>query len=186
MPKKKKKNKKKKNEFITKIKGFFNSFKILVVALIIILITLIWFSNHLMSTSRTYMFNGQGNYVLIENGVISLNYDINLLVGSGITYIAEEDHLVNKYKMGYYVNDGQEFIAIAVIEGSNELGFLLSGVVNELSRFNISEPYHNNSFFTRKKIKALDDGLYFIMEATTTENIIINEHINLNFYRVSK
>ena len=79
---------------------FFNSYNVIIISLIILVLVLIFFCSHLM---KTYMFNGSGKYVTIYNGVVSLNYDINIFEGSDITYLPLKDQAVTKYKIGYYV-----------------------------------------------------------------------------------
>ena len=51
---------------------FFNSYNVIIISLIILVLVLIFFCSHLMKSSKTYMFNGSGKYVTIYNGVVSL------------------------------------------------------------------------------------------------------------------
>ena len=64
---------------IKQTKSFLNSPHVVLIPLIIINFMLLYLGYHLMKTDDTYMFSGTGDYVNILNGVVSLNYDINLL-----------------------------------------------------------------------------------------------------------
>lgn len=178
--------KKKKNSLKTKFINFIKSYKAIILALIIITIILLIFSNHLMRSSKTYLFSGKSDNVVILNGVISLNYDVNLLQGSDIEYINDEDYSVTEYKIGYYINEGNKLLPLAIKNGKDEIGLSLKGILNEMSAYNISEPYHNHTYFTKEKIKSLEKGLYFIIEAKTTEGEEILDKIELSLSKVSK
>ena len=76
--------KKKKSKVKESLKKVFNSVRLLIITLILIIFILLLYCNHLMKSSKSYMFSGVSDYVTILNGVISLNYDVNLLIGSDI------------------------------------------------------------------------------------------------------
>lgn len=181
-----KKNKKKKNDLKNKLKDFFKSYNAVIIALIIIVVILLCFSNHLMKSSKTYMFSGKSNNVIILNGVVSLNYDVNLLQGSDIEYISEKDYAVTEYKIGYYVNKGNSLLPLVIKSGADEIGLSLKGILSEMSAYNITEPYHNNTYFTKETINSLEKGLYFIIEAKTTSGEELLDKIELSLSKVSK
>ncbi len=181
-----KKNKKQqKNKFQEGLKKIFNSSKILIIVLILIILGLIIFSNHLMKSSKTYMFNGKSDYVTILNGVISLNYDINLISGSDIEYTNPEDIEVVEYRIGYYVSKDNTLSPLVTKSGEDADGFSLMEIVNEMSAYNITEPYRVKRFFTKENIKHLEEGLYFIIEAETKTGEEILDKIELNLSKVS-
>jgi len=175
--------KKKKDDSKDKVKQFFNSAHPLVCALILVIIFLIGYAFHLTKINKTYMFNGQGEYIYILNGVIGINYDIDVFVGSDITYIAEKDYAITKYEIGYYIN-GIEPIAIAVKSGSDETGLSLRGILMEASGYNVFGKHQ--SFMSKEAIKNLDNGLFFVITATTKDGTEIEEVININLTKVSK
>ncbi len=181
-----KNQKKNKKQNKNKLKNFFSSLASIILALILISVVLICFSYHLMKSSKTYMFSGKSDYVTILNGVVSLNYDVNLLSGSDIEYTNEKDYTVTEYKVGYYVLNNNNLVPLAIKSGKDEVGFSLKGIVNEVSAYNIAEPYHNNTFFTKDNIKALEEGLYFIIEAKTDSEEEILDKIELSLAKVSK
>ncbi|MDD2504745.1 MAG: hypothetical protein PHF21_00555 [Bacilli bacterium] len=139
-----------------------------------------------MKSSKTYMFNGKSDYVTILNGVISLNYDVNLIQGSDIEYVNQEDKEVLEYKIGYYVLKENTLIPLVTKTGTDETGLSLKGIINEMSAYNIAEPYHNKRFFTKEIKESLEDGLYFMIEASTTDNEEIVDKIELSLSKVSK
>ena len=158
--------KKKKNKFKNNIKRILNSTKTLIVVLIIIIMILIWFCNHLMNSSQTYMFSGKSDYVTILNGVVSLSYDVNLI--------------------GYYVLKDNTLSPLVIKSGEDDIGLSLKGLINEMSAYNIAEPYHNKRFFTKENKKSLEEGLYFIIEAKTTDDEEILDKTELSLSKVSK
>ena len=85
----KKKSKKKAKKFKKGIINFFKSSKAIILALILLVVILLCYCKHLTNSNKIYMFSGKNDNVLILNGVVSLNYDINLLQGSDITYIGD-------------------------------------------------------------------------------------------------
>ena len=102
---------------------FFNSYNVIIISLIILVLVLIFFCSHLMKSSKTYMFNGSGKYVTIYNGVVSLNYDINIFEGSDITYLPLKDQAVTKYKIGYYVKVNDSLKELVVISDEDTDGY---------------------------------------------------------------
>ncbi|MDD2409305.1 MAG: hypothetical protein PHD03_01110 [Bacilli bacterium] len=181
-----KKKKKKKNKLKKKVINFLKSYKAIILALIIIVIVLLTFCNHLMKSSKTYMFSGKSDYVTILNGVINLNYDVKLLEGSDIEYINEQDYVVTEYKIGYYVDKDNTLLPLAIKSGEDEIGLSLKVILSEISAYNIAEPYHNSTYFTKEKIKSLENGLYFIIEAKTADGKEILDKIELSLSKVSK
>lgn len=182
MTKKKRKNSKLKESF----KNIFNSVRMLIIALILIIFILLLYCNHLMKSSKSYMFSGVSDYVTILNGLISLNYDVNLLIGSDIEYTREEDNLVTDYKIGYYILKDNTLSPLVIKTGSDVPGISLKEIINEMSAFNISEPYNIKRFFSKENKKAFDEGLYFIIEAKTIDDEEILDKTELSLTKVSK
>lgn len=184
--KQKKQTIKKVNKLKKTLTKFFKSYKAVILVLIIMVVILLSFSRHLMKTSKTYMFSGKSDYITILNGVISLNYDINLLQGSHIEYTNEKDYEVTSYKVGYFISKGNTLIPLYVKTGEDEIGFSLKKVLSEISAYNISEPYHNDTYFTKETIKELENGLYFIIEAQIKDGEEFLDKTELNLSKVSK
>jgi hypothetical protein len=132
------------------------------------------------------MFNGSGDYVDIYNGVISMNYDINILEGSDITYTYDEDIVVVKYTIGYYVKDSDNLISIVAIEDEDEEGFSLKAVLEGISTFNITELNKNDKHFNKDTAKLLNNGLYFVIEAEDLNGEKIADITTLDLTKLSK
>ena len=164
---------------------FFNSYNVIIISLIILVLVLIFFCSHLMKSSKTYMFNGSGKYVTIYNGVVSLNYDINIFEGSDITYLPLKDQAVTKYKIGYYVKVNDSLKELVVISDEDKEGYSLKSVFEGLSAFNVTELPKNDKYFNSEKIKNLKN-LYFVIEATTKSGEVINESYELNVTKLSR
>lgn len=186
MKKNKAKPQKSKLSFKDVIKKIFNSVHTILIGLIILIALLIIFTYHLMSVNKTFLFNGQSEYVSILNGVITLNYDVNVFVGSDISFIYDEDITVTEYRIGYFVPRGLDVIPFVVIEGADEEGFSLRAILQSGSIFNAFEPSRNRAFFTPDIVSRLDQGLYFIIEATTIDGDQIYDRVPINLSRVSR
>ena len=129
----KKKSKKKAKKFKKEIITFFKSTKAIILALILLVVILLCYCKHLTNSNKIYMFSGKNDNVLILNGVVSLNYDINLLQGSDITYIGEKDYEINEYKIGYYVTVDNTLVPLVIKTGKEEESLSLKGLLNETS-----------------------------------------------------
>jgi len=132
------------------------------------------------------MFNASGEYVNIYNGIITLNYDVNIFEGSDIDYVPEKDVVVTKYKIGYYVKDGDNLIPIAVNEDKDEEGLSLKAILEGISSFNVTELNKNDKHFNKQSVKLLNDGLYFVIEATDKDGNVITNVTDMNMTRISK
>ncbi len=171
---------------MNKIKKFFNSPVPIIIMLIIIIIVLLINTNYLMKSNKIYLFSASNDYVKINNGVISLNYDINILEGSDITYLKDKDITVTKYKIGYYVKDNDKLIPLSIIEDNDEGGFSLKALLEGINTFNINELNKNNNHFNKESTKLLNDGLYFIIEATDNKGNVISEITKTDLIKISK
>lgn len=186
------KKKKQKTSKKVKISTFFKSLKPILIGLIIVCIILIIININLTKSNAVYLFNGTNEYVDINNGVVSLNYDINLLEGSDITYIKENDIKVTDYAIGYYVINDDKYESVLAISNENAVKdgttvYSLKKLLEGTSVFNISEPNTNQFYFTKEHKKAIEkNGLYFIIEATTKKGDSIKEVVKLNVTKLTK
>lgn len=176
----------KKKKIIKKLKEFFNSSNPIIIALIIIIVVLISYTSYLMKSNKIFIFNGKSEYVSINNGVVSLNYDINLFEGSDIDYIKDKDVTVTYYKIGYYVKDNDNLVPITVIEDTDEEGFSLKALVEGISAFNLNELNKNNKHITKENKKLFQNGLYFIIEAVDKKENNITDITTLEITKISK
>lgn len=168
-----------------KLKKILKSYQTILILLIILIVTLIIYTNYLVKNNDTYLFNANDEYVDIYNGVISLNYDINVFVGSDINYL-KEDIKVSKYKIGYYVKINDTYKEFIVKEDIDEEGFSLKNTIESISSYNLTELTKNKNYFSKEKIKALEDGLYFIIEAQTEKKETIYNKTDILLSKVSK
>lgn len=182
----------KKNKLKEKISKFFKSYNPILIGLIVVCIALIVININLTKSNDVYLFNGSNDYVDIKNGVVSLNYDINLLEGSDIEYVNKKDFKIVDYAIGYYVIRDNKYESVLAIssETSDEdvtAVYSLKKILEGISAFNISEPATNKFYFTKENKEALaKDGLYFIIEATTKNGDSIKEVIKLNVTKLTK
>lgn len=169
-----------------KVKRFLTSYKPILFVLIIFIVVLLVYCNYLLKSVKVYEFYGSSDYVNISNGVISLNYDINLLEGSDIEYKKAKDIIVTDYKIGYYVKDGDNLLSIAVVEDSDKEGFSLQSVLEGVNTFNIVELNKNNFHFSKQKIELLNNGFYFAIEATDSKGNEIVDIVEMKLTKLTK
>ena len=168
-----------------KINKIFNSYKIIIIALILFIIFLLIYNNKLTSTYKTYIFSGSSNYVEINSGVISLNYNMNLFQGSNIEY-KEKDKTIVSYDIGYYVLNGEEYLPLATKAGEDEEGLSLKAIITGIDNFRVIEPANGNYYFTKEKIEGIENNLYFIIKAKDNKNNEIKDVIKLKVTKISK
>ena len=58
------------------------------------------YTNKILKETKVYTFDGKSNYVEINNGVISINHDVNLFEGSNIKYL-EKDEVEKIYNLTF-------------------------------------------------------------------------------------
>lgn len=168
-----------------KINKIFNSYKIIIIALILFIIFLLIYNNKLTSTYKTYIFSGSSDYVEINSGVISLNYNMNLFQGSNIEY-KEKDKTIVSYDIGYYVLNGEEYLPLATKAGEDEEGLSLKAIITGIDNFRVIEPANGNYYFTKEKIEGIENNLYFIIKAKDNKNNEIKDVIKLKVTKISK
>lgn len=168
-----------------KINKIFNSYKIIIIALILFIIFLLIYNNKLTSTYKTYIFSGSSDYVEINSGVISLNYNMNLFQGSNIEY-KEKDKTIVSFDIGYYVLNGEEYLPLATKAGEDEEGLSLKAIITGIDNFRVIEPANGNYYFTKEKIEGIENNLYFIIKAKDNKNNEIKDVIKLKVTKISK
>ena len=168
-----------------KINKIFNSYKIIIIALILFIIFLLIYNNKLTSTYQTYIFSGSSNYVEINSGVISLNYNMNLFQGSNIEY-KEKDKNIVSYDIGYYILSGEEYLPLATKAGEDKEGLSLKAIITGIDNFRVIEPANGNYYFTKEKIEGIENNLYFIIKAKDNKNNEIKDVIKLKVTNISK
>lgn len=175
-----------KSKFLIFLKKFFNSCQPLIIVLILVIAVLLIFINHLMHATKTYMFNGTNDYIRILNGVAVINDSLAIFEGSDIDYIYEKDIMVTKYKIGYYVKVNNKLSPISIISGEDEDTLSLSKLLQGGTSFNVIESVSNDHYFSKENIKALNDGLYFVIEFTPKKGDEVKVETKIDISNMSK
>lgn len=168
-----------------KIKNILNSYKVIIVVLILLCIFLLFYLNKITSSYKTYIFEGSSDYIDINSGVINLNYNMNLFQGSNIQY-KEKDNVVVSYDIGYYVLDGDEYLPLSTKAGEDSEGLSLKSIITGVDNFRVIEPAKGNYYFTKDKINKISSDLYFIIKAKDSKNNEIKDVIKLKVTKISK
>lgn len=175
-----------KSKFLIFLKKFFNSWQPLLIVLILVIAGLLMFINHLMHATKTYMFNGTNDYIRILNGVAVINDSLAIFEGSDIDYIYEKDIMVTKYKIGYYVKVNDKLSPISIISGEDEDTLSLSKLLQGGTSFNVIESVSNEHYFSKENIKALNEGLYFVIEFTPKKGDEVKVETKIDISNMSK
>lgn len=162
-----------------------HSYHTIIIILILISFISIMYTNKILKETKVYTFDGKSDYVEINNGVISINHDINLFEGSNIKYL-EKDVTLKEYDIGYYVIIGDEYVPIASSAGTSNEGFSLQAIIEGKDNFKVVEPSSNNYYFTKDKIKKLDDKLYFVIKGIDLKDNEIKDVFEINLNKVSR
>ena len=169
-----------------RLKKFFNSYKPLIFASIIIniiLLLVLYFNNR---NNTIYTFSGSGDYVEVNDGLIVLNNDINIINGNNLKYIKDEDYEVSTFKIGYYVMDEKKLVELIsnTVEIDESISF--NDIIDRFTTLNLVEKDKDNNYFTQYKKKLIKDGLYLVIEAKTVDNEIILDRVAMNVSKISK
>ena len=111
---------------------------------------------------------------------------MNVFVGSNNKYMLKDDVKVKSYKIGYYVKVNDTYKELIIAEDSDDDGFSLKNIIESTTSFNFTSLWDNEKFLTKEKIKALDNGLYFIIEAKTVKDETIYNKTDITLSKVSK
>lgn len=167
------------------INKVFKSYHTIIITLGILCFISLLYNNKILNNQKLYIFDGKSEYVDIKSGVISLSLDVNLFEGSNIEYL-KKDVNVTRYDIGYYVKTDKEYLPLATIAGEDDEGLSLKMLIEGTNAFRVIEFNKNNYYFTKEKLKKLDDDLYFIIKATDKKNNEITDVIRLNKSKVSR
>ena len=170
----------------SKLKDIMKSYKTIIYISFLINIVLIALCYYTISNNRIYTFSGESEYIKINDGLIVLNTDINLINGSSIKYVNNNDYKITSYKIGYYSMDDNKLVEIVSTSEELDTPIELSEIINNFLMFNVVEKNTNSMYFTTYKKKLINKELYFVIEATKDNNEIILDKVKLNLTKISK
>lgn len=173
----KNKNQKKKN-------NFFNTLKPILIFSFIINIILLCYVYYLKTTNHLYVFAGDNEYLNVESGVVSLNYDINLLAGNSIEYIAEDDIQIKEIKIGYYILEEENLNEIISYYSLFEESVSLKTTIKDITNLNISESTQTKEMFKKINPKTIENNLYLVMEIKNEKSEKIVSKLQLDVSKI--
>ena len=176
----------KKKHIKEKINNILKSYKTIIYISFFINIILLIFCYYIISSNKIYSFSGKSEKIKISDGLIILNTDINLINGSSIKYISNEDYEIKEYKVGYYSMDENKLVEIVSTSESLETPIKLSEIINNFISLNVTEKNSSDIYFTNYKKRLIDKDLYFVIEAKTANNDTIFDKVKLNMTKISK
>ena len=172
-----KKKKNKKNDF-------FNSLKPILIFSFIINIVLLIYVYHLKTVNHLYIFAGNNEYLNVKSGVISLNNDINCLVGNNIEYNGEEDIKIKEIKIGYYILENENLNEIVTHYEKFEDNVSLRKTLDNITSLNISESNQKRQTFKTLNVKNVEQNLYIVMEVTPDDGDKIVSKLQLDISKI--
>lgn len=174
--------KKKKNK--EKIKAFFCTLKPILIFSFLINLVLIGYIYYLKLNSHVYVFSGENEYLSVDSGTISLNYDVNYLMGNNIKFIHEEDLKVKEIKVGYYIMDNEKLKEITFYYEKLEESASLKSLMNNITGLNVSENAKENVIFKNTKVKDLETKLYLVMEVKLDNGETLASKLQLDVSKI--
>ena len=178
--------KSKTNNMKDRFMKIIKSYKTIIYISFLINIILLFFTYYTMSSNKVYAFSGSDEYVEINEGLLVLNTDINLINGNNIKYVNSNDYDIKSYKIGYYVMDDKNLVDIVSTSLNFETEIKLSEAINNFTSLNVVEKNNTKVHFTRYNKSLLDDGIYFVIEAKTSNGDVIFDKVKLNMTKISK
>lgn len=170
------KKKKKKN-------NFFHTLKPILIFSFIINIILLGYIYYIKSTHHIYFFSGKNEYVSIDSGNLSMNYDINYLMGNNIEYVGEEDIKIKEIKVGYYIMEDDKLNEIIKHYEKFDETASLNDTLKNIDDLNVSESASNDKIFNINS-KDLESKMYFVMELKLENNEKIVSKLQLDVSKV--
>ncbi len=164
--------KKKKQNQVNKFKDFMKTLKPILIFSMIINIILLSYVYYLKTSHHLYLLNGTDQYLDLNTGTISLNYDINVLGGNGIRYINETDYKITEIKIGYYLMKNDKLEKIIAYEDTFKKEVSLKETIENITSFNITENANHSDIFKNLDKDILENNLYLVMEAKTSDKTI--------------
>ena len=170
-----------------KMNNVMHSPKTIIVVLMILVTLASLQVMRIKDITNTYIFSARSEHISIANGVIALNYDMNLFQGSSIVYL-KDDVNVTSYKIGYYLKIDGNYLPFAVRDGKNPDGQSLAVAiaVSSMTAFDIIERANKPHFFNREFRKNVEGNLYFILEAETEAEEKIHDIVLVDVTRLEK
>ena len=174
-----KKNNKKQN----RLENFFNNPNILFGFMTFVIICLIGACIIISKTKELYVFNGGSDDIVIYNGIIDVNTDINLFKGGTVIYNGKEVTLKD-YTMGYYLCGSKKDISLSTLSNTSEEGFDLEKLL-ETNDFSLMEPHKNSNKISKKNINKIDK-LCFKVSGTDIKGKEYSLKVDFEVQKVSK
>lgn len=171
------KKKKKKN-------NFFHTLQPILIFSFIVNIILLGYIYYLKSTHHIYFFSGKNEYVSIDTGNLSMNYDINYLMGNNIEYVGEEDIKIKEIKVGYYIMEDDKLNEIIKHYEKFDEATSLSDTLKSINDLNVSESAREDKIFKNINGKDLETKIYFVMEIKKEDNESIVSKLPLDIAKV--
>lgn len=167
-----------------KVSNFFKTLQPILIFSFLINVILLSYIYYLKANNHIYFFSGTNEYVSIDSGTLSMNYDVNYLMGNNIEYIAEEDLKIKEIKIGYYVMEEDKLDDIIYHYEKFEESVSLKETLDNITSLNVSENAKENEIFNKIDGKNLETKLYFVMELKLEDNETLVSKLQLDVSKI--
>ena len=156
------------------LKKIFNSYKAIIVALSLLVVTLLVFNIYLIKSTKVYSFSGGSDDFTILTGSIYIGHNINRFQAPHIIYNGVDLTLKNG-KIGYYIGDRE----ISSIKINEELK--LKDIINSYD-FSFTEMNKKAQKLNKSNIEDIDSLTFKVVgEAKDSAKIAIEIPLNVTY-----
>ena len=148
---------------MNKVKEFFNSPKIIIVTLIVLLAISVLVIYKLSTSSKIYISSVNNDDVSISTIHAFINNDMLMFYSTPATF-NNDDYKIYGITAGYYVKNGNEYMEFLTQSDDFSSAESLTKTLEFYSAFNYIESNNKHDKFNETVKKNFEDNLYFIVK----------------------
>lgn len=148
---------------MNKVKEFFNSPKIIIVTLIVLLAVSVLVIYKLSTSSKIYISSVNNDDVSISTIHAFINNDMHMFYSTHATF-NNDDYKIYGITAGYYVKNGNEYMEFLTQSDDFSSAESLTKTLEFYSAFNYIESNNKHDKFNETVKKNFEDNLYFIVK----------------------
>ena len=147
---------------MNKVKEFFNSPKIIIVTLIVLLAISVLVIYKLSTSSKIYISSVNNNDVSISTIHAFINNDMHMFYSTPASY-KKDDFKVYEIEVGYYIKNGNKFTELLTQKDTFDTAESFSKVLEFYSSYNYIESNNRTKKFTNEVKSNFSKNLFFII-----------------------
>ena len=147
---------------MNKVKEFFNSPKIIIVTLIVLLAISVLVIYKLSTSSKIYISSVNNDDVSISTIHAFINNDMHMFYSTPASY-KKDDFKVYEIEVGYYIKNGNKFTELLTQKDTFDTAESFSKVLEFYSSYNYIESNNRTKKFTNEVKSNFSKNLFFII-----------------------